>query len=163
MADWEAIVGRHGPAVWRTAFRVLGRRADAEDVYQEVFAHAVQVDAGTVRDWGAFLGALATRRAVDRLRVRARRREESPAGESADAAPDPCELAAGAELLERVRELLVRLPARQAEAFWLCAVDGHSATDAAAQLGTTPGAVRVLVHRARAALALALTPTRSEP
>ena len=161
MADWAAIVERHGPAVWRTAFRVLGRRADAEDVYQDVFIHAFQ--ASGVRDWGAFLGALAARRAIDCLRSRSRRRDENVPAEAFDPAPDPCESAAGVELLERVRELLTRLPARQAEAFWLTAIEGWSAPEAAAQLGTSPGATRVLIHRARTSLAAALAPTRSEP
>ena len=159
--NWAAIVETHGDRVWRTAYRVLGRRADAEDVYQDVFAHAFQSTG--VRDWGAFLGALAARRAIDCLRARSRRREQAATADVFDAAPDPCESAAGAELLGRVRELLTRLPARQAEAFWLTAIEGWSAPEAAAQLGTSPGATRVLIHRARAALAAALAPTRSEP
>ena len=159
MTDWAAIVSRHGDRVWRIAFRILGRRTEAEDVYQEVFAQAFQ--AQNVRDWGPFLAALATRRAIDALRVRSRRREESPV-EVPDSTPDPCELAAGSELLETVRELLAQLPSRQAEAFWLTAIEGGSAPEAAVQLGISAGAVRVLVHRARAALMVALSPTRSE-
>ena len=54
-------------------------------------------------------------------------------------------------------------PARQAEAFWLASIDGHDCAEVARRLGTSPGSARVLVHRARTALAAALAPTRSDP
>ncbi len=163
MVDWPRLVALYGNRVWRTAFRILGRRADAEDVYQEVFAAAYQADPGTVRDWGAFLAVLATRRSVDRLRARVRLREEPAASEPPGGSADPFELAAGAELLCRVREVLATLPPRQAEAFWLSAIDGHDCNEVARLLGTSPGSARVLIHRARSALAAALAPSRSDP
>ena len=42
MIDWEGIVREHRPAVWRTAHRLLGNRADADECFQETFAAAVE-------------------------------------------------------------------------------------------------------------------------
>src|ERR687893_2656305 len=84
MIDWEGIVREHRPAVWRTAHRLLGNRADADECFQETFAAAVEW-VGTsnhpVRNWGALLVRLATARSVDRLRQRVRRSSrEVPGG-----------------------------------------------------------------------------------
>lgn len=166
MTDWPAVVAEHGPAVWRTVYRVLGHHADALDCYQDVFLDAHRA-AGRVpvADWAAFLTTLASRRAIDRLRRRARLRgrvaalDHDPAGDA-----DPAEAAAVAELTARVRDRLAELPDRQAEVFWLSCVEGLPHDRIAAHLKTTPGAVRVLLHRARAALSRSLTddaPTRS--
>jgi RNA polymerase sigma-70 factor (ECF subfamily) len=164
MNDWEAIVAEHGPKVWRIAYRILADHADALDSYQETFLSAFRPPLrGPVLDWGAYLTTLAARRAIDRLRDRQRRRvlaiaiEQAPAPLARD--PDPADAAAAAELMDRVRGTLAELPERQAEVFWLSCVEGLSHDRIAAQLGTTPGAVRVLVHRARAGLAAALNPT----
>ena len=43
MTDWPAIVGEHGPLVWRTAYRLLGGHADAADCFQETFVSAMDV------------------------------------------------------------------------------------------------------------------------
>src|SRR5271166_6558813 len=75
MIDWEGILARDGPAAWRTAWRVLGNRADADDVLQETFVAAVEyARKHPVPHWRGLLQHLATARAVDRLRQKARRR-----------------------------------------------------------------------------------------
>jgi RNA polymerase sigma-70 factor, ECF subfamily len=155
MIDWHAILAEHGDAVWRTCYRLLNQHADAWDCYQEVFLAAWQSRGRQpVQDWAAYLATLAARRAIDRLRQRARARElvsaldhDPPAGHG------PVEQAIRNELLGRVRAGLSRLPDRQAEVFWLSCVEGLSHQQIAAQLKTSPGAVRVLLQRARVALA----------
>ena len=78
MTDWDGILSREGPAVWRTVYRLLGRRADAEDCFQETFLAALQAwrdeaEAGrAVQSPRALLHRLATARAIDRLRSRYR-------------------------------------------------------------------------------------------
>ena len=42
---WEDIVDRHGPLVWRCAYRLLGNHAAAADCYQEAFAAALLSEA----------------------------------------------------------------------------------------------------------------------
>ena len=60
--------------------------------------------------------------------------------------------------MDRVRGALAGLPDRQAEVFWLSCIEGMPHDRIAAQLATTTGSVRVLLHRARAGLATALAP-----
>src|SRR6476659_2234079 len=73
VTDWEGIVERDGPAVWRTVYRLLGRTADAEDCFQETFLAALRLWARQpVAHPRAALQRLATARAVDRLRRRYR-------------------------------------------------------------------------------------------
>ena len=42
MSDWSRILAEHGPAVWRTVYRLLDQHADASDAYQETFLTAWQ-------------------------------------------------------------------------------------------------------------------------
>src|ERR1700683_2615192 len=79
MIDWEGILRREGPAVWKTAWKVLGNRADADECFQEACLAAVEYSKkNAVKQWRPFLHRLATTRAIDRLRKRARwRRRES--------------------------------------------------------------------------------------
>ena len=41
MIDWEGIVAREGQGLWRRVYRLLGNRADAEEVFQETFLVAL--------------------------------------------------------------------------------------------------------------------------
>src|SRR5260370_35946551 len=71
MTDWPRIVREHGPLVFGTAWRILGHTADVEDVVQEVFLQAYQLQqTRPVRYWSGLLRRLAACRALDRLRQR---------------------------------------------------------------------------------------------
>ena len=157
MTDWQAVVAAHGGAVWRTVYRVLNHHADAADCYQDTFAAAFRAGGAPVREWAAYLTTLATRKALDRLRARSRQRSRfAPLGESDAPGPDgdqPLEQVAAGELLDRLRRALAELPDAQAAVFWLSCIEGLPTAAVAAQLGASPGAVRVLLCRARAALA----------
>jgi RNA polymerase sigma-70 factor, ECF subfamily len=162
MTDWDAIVSRHGPAVWRTAYRLLGRAADAEDCFQETFLAALRLArAGPVRHWYALLQRLATAQAIDRLRRNVRRNaREAPADcdTHSGPGPPPDEQAAAGELSERLRRALAQLPARAAEVFCLHALEGWSYVEVAGQLGISVDAVGVALHRARRRLQELLGP-----
>src|SRR5437868_505263 len=43
MTDWDQIIRRDGPAVWRTVSRLVGDRADAEECFQEAFVAALEL------------------------------------------------------------------------------------------------------------------------
>jgi RNA polymerase sigma-70 factor (ECF subfamily) len=157
MIDWEGILERDGPAVWRTVYRLLGHRADAEDCFQEACVAALELSRReTVNHPRALLLRMATMRAMDRLRQRYRRKAVTEAApEWDDLQTDdvaPLERAATEELSARLRTALAAIPERQAEAFCLCCLDEWSYAQAAEQLGTTPDSVGVLVHRARSKL-----------
>ncbi len=161
MTDWERIVGRHGPAVWQTAYRLLGNRDEAADCYGQTFLAALELSRRQkVRNYGGLLRCLCTCRAMDRLRQRLRqaRREERLADWSnlASANPGPVEEAQAAELSERLRGALAKLPAQEAEVFCLRCLSELSYRDIAQQLGLKTSAVGVLLHRARGRLREAL-------
>jgi RNA polymerase sigma factor (sigma-70 family) len=154
MVDWDGIVSREGPGVWRTLYRLLGNRADAEDCFQETFIAAVQLWRRERIEYPrAMLQRLATMRALDRLRSRYRRaRRETLFEEDFDLAGrgvSPHQSAEAAELSDRMRIALSHLPEKQATAFCLFHLDGWDYQQIAGHLKATPNAVGVLLHRAR--------------
>jgi RNA polymerase sigma-70 factor (ECF subfamily) len=160
MPDWREILGRDGPAAWRTAFRILGNRADADECFQEACLAALEVSRREeVRHWRGLLQRLAAARAVDRLRTRARGRRSCTIpdwDEMSDGSPSPSQRAEDAELAERLRTALGQLPPRQAEAFCLHGIEGWSYQEIAQHLAVSIDAVGVLLHRARKRLRLLL-------
>ncbi len=155
--DWQVVVERHGPLVWRTVYRLVGNSADAADCFQETFVSALSVcRRQRVRNWPGLLSRLATARALDRLRQRLAR-----AGRQADLAdwtsvpspnPGPVELAEAAELGAQLRRALVQLPAQQSEVFCLRCLNDLSYRQIARQMGIKTSNVGVLLHRARVRL-----------
>lgn len=131
MTNWPEVVREHGPVVWRTAYRLLDREADAADCFQQTFLAAVELDAAEpVRNWPAVLKRIATTRALDQLRCRHRAAarsvvfpDEPPADSSA---VDPLALASGNELAVALRTALPDIDPRQAEVFCLVCLEGFS-------------------------------------
>jgi RNA polymerase sigma-70 factor (ECF subfamily) len=160
MADWAARVAEHGPRVWRTVFRLLNHHADAHDCYQDVFLAACQIAPRDPADWGRILTCLATRKAIDRLRARARSARTGPL----DAAPepatndDPAQPVRLAELINRLRAAVAELPGKQAEVVWLSCVEELTHREIADQLRVPTAEVRVLLHRGRRRLREHLAP-----
>jgi len=162
MIDWEGIVAREGAGVWRRVYRLLGNRADAEEVFQETFLAALSfARRQEVESWGALLHRLGTAKAVDRLRQRQRRHSRSEmvdfefvgGGEA-----EPYQNAQAGELSQRLRVALGQLPQRQAEVFALHALEGWKHDEIADVMQITTDAVGVLLHRARARLRELLAP-----
>ena len=157
MMDWQRIVTEHGPAVWRTAYRLLRNNADADDCMQEAFLSAVEISRREpVRNWGALLTRITTARAVDRLRRRLREaaRRDDPADVAAvpETGPSPDARAQDAELAARLLMGISRLPSRQAEAFFLRFLSDLAYDEIADELGIEANHVGVLLHRARSKL-----------
>jgi RNA polymerase sigma-70 factor, ECF subfamily len=153
MNDLEAIRSRYGPMIWTTVWRVLRNHAESLDCYQDVFCELLERSGDEqVENWPAFLRWLATRRALDRLRVRRRgqdRFEPDAVDRVAGSSPGPVETAEFHELVEQVRRELAELPDRQAEAFWMAAIEGMTYEEISRCSGIDPSTVGVLIHRAR--------------
>jgi RNA polymerase sigma factor (sigma-70 family) len=159
--DWRAILAEHGSKVWHTVYRLLNHREDALDCYQDTLLAALHVaEREVIQDWGALLTSLATRRAIDRLRQRIRQRGRTTALENVSEpttdAHCPVELAAAADLMERVRQGIAELPDKQADVFWLCGIEGLSHRQVGLQMEISELESRVLLHRARTALSAML-------
>lgn len=167
MPDWDEILANDGPAVWRTAYRIVGNRADADECFQEAFLAAwTLAREAPVRHWRALLKRLVAARAVDRLRRRLRQGPHETVA-NWDVVPgsnaSPTASVEDSELSARLREALARLPAKQSEAFCLQVLEDWSYAEIARHFGETPDAIGVLLHRARKRLRLLLTQPRDDP
>ena len=161
------LVDQHGEMVFATAYRILGNSADAEDVYQDVFMKLVRgweriLGSGTVREWGAYLRVVTTRRAVDILRRRNRRKHigvewveqlEGPKG------TNPRAIVMRNEMANIIRRALARLPKKESRVFCLKYFEGLSYEQIAGQAGISVDSVGVLLHRARKHLRKLLDPS----
>lgn len=165
--DWELVVRKHGPAVWYSAYRLLGNEADAADCFQETFVCALEVSRRQrVRHFPALLVGIATSRAINRLRQRKRqpRCRTDPGGlANAPAAdPGPREAAQQHELAGKLRDALGRLGQQEAEVFCLRCLNNMSYRKIAGQLGIKTSTAGVLLHRARNKLQGILEPVFGE-
>ena len=110
-ASYQEAYDRFGPALFRTAARMLGRPADAEDAVQEVFSSILRSreKLSRVIDLKAYL-FVSLRHAVGRIVRRRRQRSMT----ELDEAQLPAEPPRGDEgEAERLSQLVNRLPAEQ--------------------------------------------------
>jgi RNA polymerase sigma-70 factor (ECF subfamily) len=167
MTDWETILQEQRDSVWRTAYRLLGNAADAADCLQETFISALHVSRHQrVRNWSALLQRLATTRALDQLRRKARRSRQrvdlADWVEVADPTASPVRDVEVREQAAQLRRALACLPAQQAEVFCLRFMNDMSYREISRELGLTANAVGVLLHRARVTLREKLTSGTAE-
>ena len=151
MPDWAEILNSDGPAAWRTAYRIVGNRADADECFQEACLAALNVSRRqVVRQWSALLRRLAAARAVDRLRQRRRRRDREQETDVAALAGgvSPTERVEERELAEQLRSALAKIPSQQAELFCLHCLEQWSYQEIADELGISTSRVGVLIYRA---------------
>lgn len=140
--SFARLVARHRPRVEALARRLVGD--ESEDLVQEALLRAFQ-GLSQLRDserFGAWLCGIAVNLAKMRLRRRALELRIA-------AAPVPQEPYEERAVLQLVREAVEVLPAGQREVVLLHYVDDLSCEEIAAVLGTSSGAVRVRLHRAR--------------
>ena len=136
------------------AYRMLGSRADAEDVVQETYVRWHQVDRGVVENSEAWLVTAATRVAIDRLR-RLKTEREAYVGPwlpepivSDTSLPDrPLELAT--DLSMAMLTLLETLAPEERAAFLLHDVFDVDYDRIAGILNRNEAACRQMIHRAR--------------
>jgi RNA polymerase sigma factor (sigma-70 family) len=166
--SFEELVVTHQRLVFGLALRVVGDRADAEEVAQDTFARAYQALAGyqtervaamRLRPW---LATIALNLARNRLR---RRPPPARPLEGGDGQPPAVAAPAGAEpavVAERGQEnafwaeLLATLPRGHREAVVLRHVEGLPYTEVAEVLGRPVGTVKTHVHRGVRQLRVAL-------
>jgi RNA polymerase sigma-70 factor (ECF subfamily) len=156
-----SLYDQYAPFIYALALRVLRDRTAAEDVVSEVFVHvwthADRFDdqRGTVRAW---LGVIAHRRAVDRVRreTAARAREERDHLMRVESPPDIAEAATSLVIGERVRAALQSLPAEQRVTLELAYFHGRTFREVAAELGIPEGTAKSRIRLGLAKLAESL-------
>lgn len=163
---FEAFVLRFQDMVYATAFRLLGRPADAEDVAQTVFLRAFERfdqvgDSPAAPGW---LKTVTTNLCLNHLsRHRSRWRlfseltREGEEGESASfestiAAAAPADELEEADDLQALDEALRRLPEHQRVPLVLYHYDEKSYQEIASLLCVSLGKIKTDIHRGREAL-----------
>jgi RNA polymerase sigma-70 factor (ECF subfamily) len=149
-AAFEAHRGR----LWGVAYRMLGSRADADDMVQEAYLRWHGAPTAEVRVPEAWLVTTTTRLCIDRLRQLRAEREAyvgpwlpEPLVEEAPAADATTELAS--DLSVAFLALLERLAPEERAAFLLHDVFDSDYDEIAAALGKSETACRQIVSRAR--------------
>jgi RNA polymerase sigma-70 factor (ECF subfamily) len=170
---YEELVRTYSPRLLAVARRIVGSDEEARDVIQDAFLNAFRSLAnfhGEAR-LSTWLHRIVVNSALMKLRTRKRKPEESiepllPAflgdghyaekflswGEQADAA------VARAETQELVRRRIDDLPESFRTVLVLRDIEGLDTEETARVLDTTPNAVKIRLHRARAALRTLLAP-----
>ena len=150
--DVAALARAYGRNVFRAAWRVLGTRAAAEDVQQQVFLRLIEDPPADVRSWPAFLTTAATRLAIDHLRRQRRWALLAPLWKTEAAEDSPADDAERAEQGRFMRKVLARVNPREASCFVLRHVQGMSPAEVAVTLGISENNVSVITHRVRKTL-----------
>jgi len=174
----EAAFQAHHDHLFGLSYRMTGSIEDAEEVVQETFERAVErPPARTDEPWRPWLAHVAVNLSIDRLRRRRRRRAAADlwlpaplitsdgrgsAGRVGSASGADATAVASSvgespearyELLESVTFAFLlaveALTPQQRAALILRDVFDYSAGEVAALLGTSPGNIRVVLHRAR--------------
>ncbi|WP_151637801.1 RNA polymerase sigma factor SigJ [Noviherbaspirillum aerium] len=141
--------------LFSTAYRMLGTRADAEDVVQDAWLRWQAADHDSLQSAEAWLVTVTTRLALDRLRERKIERESYPGWwlpeplvEMDENTPETAaELASDVSLA--LLWTLERLSADERAAFLLRQAFDQDYGDIAALLGRSEAGCRQLVHRAQ--------------
>lgn len=142
----QAAMDRWGDSVYRLALCQLGSKADAEDVFQDVFLRLFRDDTAFESDdhLKAWLLRVTVNRCRDFHRSAWRRHtqafdESLRAQEAEDGALHACEL----------REAVESLPPKLSAVIHLYYEEGYTAEEIANILGCRPATVRTRLHRAR--------------
>ena len=157
----EGLFQRHHDRVFRTAHRVTGSAADAEDVLQTVFLRVARGPeaAAAAENPQAYFARAAINASLDLLRGRKRSNAvaiddvENRASVAAFVSKhDPAKHQEDRELRELLSEALSRLGATAAQMFALRYFEGFGNGEIAKVMNTSPLVVGVTLHRARARL-----------
>ena len=159
--ELETIARRELPRVERLLRRLLGPRADMEDLVQNVFVEMCRALPGFRGDStvSTFVGGITVRIARRAMRPTAWARFRSPMPEHEPAGPHRTdESAVAAEQIRRLDAALRGISADKRIAFVLWAVEGKSVETIARMVGASVPATRSRIHYAQKELkALAAT------
>jgi RNA polymerase sigma-70 factor, ECF subfamily len=145
-SEFERVFRAHHGLVFRTAYRITGNAADAEDVSQTVFLRLFRREphGDVLENEASYLRRAAINAALDVIRSRQADRTvelvDLPAEPTHD---DP------RELQRALGRALAQLKPRPAEIFALRFLEGFSNPEIARMLGISQVLVAVIVHRTR--------------
>ncbi|HKR00499.1 MAG TPA: sigma-70 family RNA polymerase sigma factor [Pyrinomonadaceae bacterium] len=155
--ELETLFREHNDLIFRTAYRVTGSAADAEDVLQTVFLRLARRDTVDLAPSPAsYLHRAAVNASLDLVRSRTNARSvaledvEGDLPESSSLNPEAKH--ADRELGKLIQKAVSRLGASAAEMFVLRYFEGYGNSEIAELTGTSQMVVAVTLHRSRARL-----------
>jgi len=157
----ETLFELHHDRVFRTAYRVTGSAADAEDVLQTVFLRIArgQEGADAADNTEAYLSRAAINASLDLLRSRKRSNavalddvENHASVSQFVSQQNPETHHQDRELRKLIREAIAKLGATAGQMFALRYFEGYGNAEIAGIMNTSPLVVGVTLHRARARL-----------
>ncbi len=157
-SELEALFTAHHARVFRTAQRITGSPADAEDVLQTVFLRLVK--SGEFQNLSehpeAYLSRAAINASLDLMRSRSRLKSvgltDVETGSLESKSKNPEVQHADRELQKLIRQAVARLGETAGKMFVLRYYEGYDNQEIAKQLGTSQMVVGVVLHRARTKL-----------
>ncbi len=165
----DPLFARTNRALYQTALRLLGNPEDAEEALQEGLLSAYRNLPRFERrsQFSTWLTRIVINAALMRRRSKRARpavsiedcasEGELPLAERyADEGPNPEQIYAGTELLERVSKKLGEISPLLRSAFWLREIEGLSTEEAAQVLGVSRNTLKARLWRARQELAARL-------
>lgn len=146
-AAFDALVGRHEEFVYNICMGILGSPDDSDDAAQETFLAAYRAlknfrGESKVSTW---LYRIAVRECLDI----SRRRKKTSSLEDLTNEPSIDDGSADRAKQSLVRAALARLPEHYRTALTLRYFGGLSYEEIAVSMGSTPGRVKMMLHRAR--------------
>ena len=160
LAQFNALVDDHGPALFRVAYRMVGDRHEAEDMVQEAFRSAWRSREAYEEGRGdrAWLASILRRRVVDRWR------KSGPlsvvSGEGREPGIEAVDPLAG-DYTDEMQHALGELPDELRETLLLVVVGELTHQEVADMLGIPLGTVLSRVSRARRRLRDVLVGTKT--
>jgi RNA polymerase sigma-70 factor (ECF subfamily) len=141
----ERAFDAHHAMVFRTAYRITGNAADAEDVLQTVFLRLAgrDLDSGAVENAEGYLRRAAINASLNLIERQSRKNVPL------ENAPEPHAAADQSDLRDVLRQAMAKLGGRTAEMFALRFLEGHSNGEIAEMFGVSALVVGVTLHRAR--------------
>jgi len=152
----EAFQTRVIPAknkLFRFAFRLLDSEEEAKDVVQEVFIKvwSGREQMGEVQNWEAWCMRITKNLSLDRIRSRQRRATDSMEDgfDVKNETLSPLETTEQGESMQRINQLIARLPEKQRQVIHLRDVEGYSYQEICEILELDMSQVKVSLFRAR--------------
>lgn len=145
--SFEEVARQRAPQVLRTAYRILGNWADAEDVAQEVLVRLFRNGLRFPSDaaLGAWIYRVTVNLCLDRVRVA---RPAGPLFDLRSPAISAEAVAIQEQEKQRLMDALAQLPAEERAAVVLREIEGLSTAEVAAILGSSEGTIRSQVSKA---------------
>ncbi len=142
----DDLIERHKAMVFRTAWRILGEKSDAEDVTQEVFLRLYKTKEEPTAPW---IYRITVNLCLDQIRKRKPQAGESTLEALATPQRNPEQQLDLEQKRQRLARLIARLPERERACIVLRDLEGLNSREVAEILDCTEATVRTSIHRAK--------------